>query len=129
LRTGSIFTAFSLFALFIAGLGLLGLSAFMAEQRTKEIGIRKVLGATSTSIIVLLFRQFGQWILLSTVIAWPLAFYFMHNWLQNYAYHASLGIGAFVPSFLFAVLVVMLSVSVQTIKAARANPVDSLRYE
>jgi len=129
LRTNSIFTVFSIFALFIAGLGLLGLSAFMAEQRTKEIGIRKVLGASSTGIIVLLFRQFGQWILLSTLIAWPLSFFLMHNWLQSYAYHVSLGVGALVPSFLFAVLVVMLSVSVQTIKAARANPVDSLRYE
>lgn len=129
LRTNSIFAAFSIFALFIAGLGLLGLSAFMAEQRTKEIGVRKVLGATSTGIVILLFRQFGRWIILSTVLAWPLAFFLMHNWLRSYAYHVPLGIGAFVPSFLFAVLVVLLSVGFQTVKAARANPADSLRYE
>ena len=129
LRTHSIFAAFSIFALFIAGLGLLGLSAFMAEQRTKEIGVRKVLGATSTGIVILLFRQFGRWIFFATVIAWPLGFFLMHNWLRSFAYHVPLGIGAFLPSFLFAVLVVLLSVGFQTIKAARANPADSLRYE
>lgn len=128
-RTNSIFIAFSLFAVFIAGLGLLGLSAFMAEQRTKEIGIRKVLGATSGNIVVMLIKQFTKWIIISTVIAWPLAFFFMKSWLQNFAYHVNLGIWIFIPSFFFALLVVMLSVSYQTVKAARANPVNSLRYE
>lgn len=129
LRTGSIFAAFSLFALFIAGLGLLGLSAFMAEQRTKEIGIRKVLGATAANIVRLLLEQFGRWILIATVVAWPLAYLIMQNWLGSFAYHVALGIGAFVPSILFLILVVLLAAAGQTVKAARANPADSLRYE
>jgi len=128
-RTNSIFVAFSILAVFIAGLGLFGLSAFIAEQRTKEIGIRKVLGASSSSIVIMLTKQFTMWVLISTVIAWPLAFYIMHLWLQNFAYRVNLEIWLFVPSALFALMVVLLSVSYQTIRAAQANPVESLRYE
>ncbi|MBN1196617.1 MAG: ABC transporter permease [Candidatus Aminicenantes bacterium] len=129
LRTSGIFAAFSIFALFIAGLGLLGLSSFMAEQRTKEIGIRKVLGATTSGIVRLLLGQFGRWILLATVLAWPLAFLVMHNWLGSFAYHISLSPGVFIPSFVFVILAVLLAAGGQTVKAARANPADSLRYE
>jgi putative ABC transport system permease protein len=129
LRANGIFTAFAILAVLIAGLGLLGLSTFMVEQRTKEIGIRKVLGATSGGIVVMLIKQFNKWILISTVIAWPLAFCFMRVWLQNFAYKVHMGIWVFILSFLFGLLVVMLSVGYQTIKAARANPVDSLKYE
>ena len=128
-RTNSIFIVFSIFSIFIAGLGLLGLSAFMAEQRNKEIAVRKVLGATSASIVSMLVKQFIRWVIVSTVIAWPLAYFLMANWLQNFSYHVKIGIGIFIPSFLFALLVVILSVSYQTVKAARANPVESLRYE
>lgn len=128
-RTGSIFLAFSIFAVFIAGLGLLGLSAFMAEQRTKEIGIRKVLGATSGGIVVLLVKQFTRWILISTVIAWPLAYIFMKRWLQNFAYRTGIHIHTFILTGLFALIVALMTVSYQTIKAATANPVESLRYE
>jgi len=128
-RTGSIFLAFSIFAVFIAGLGLLGLSAFIAEQRTKEVGIRKVLGATTGGIVVMLIKQFTRWILVSAAFAWPLAYILMNRWLQNFAYRTGVHIHTFVLSGLFTLMVALLTVSYQTIKAATANPVESLRYE
>jgi putative ABC transport system permease protein len=79
--------------------------------------------------MVLMIKQFSKWILISTVIAWPLAFFLMRSWLQNFAYHVNLEIWIFIPSFFFALLVVILSVSYQTVKAATADPVESLRYE
>ena len=128
-RTGSIFLAFSIFAVFISGLGLLGLSAFMAEQRTKEVGIRKVLGATSGSIVVMLVKQFSRWILISMVIACPLAYIFMKRWLHNFAYRTDIHIHTFILAGLFTLFIALLTVSYQTIKAANANPVEALRYE
>jgi putative ABC transport system permease protein len=128
-RTGRVFTIFTFFALFVACLGLLGLASFAAEQRTKEIGIRKVLGASVPGIILLMSREFTRWVLLSNIVAWPVAYFLMHRWLQSFAYRSEIGFLAFIFSGLIALGVALLTVSFQAIKAAAANPVDSLRYE
>jgi len=128
-RTSKIAGAFSLLAIFIACLGLLGLAAFITEQRTKEIGIRKVLGASVPEVIVLLSAQFAKWVLIANVVAWPLAYYVMNNWLKNFAYRTNLNIWIFVASGAMALLIALITVSSHAIKAAMANPVKSLRYE
>ena len=124
-----IFTVFAGLSIFVACLGLFGLAAYTAEVRTKEIGIRKTLGASISSVLVLLTRQFTRWVIIGSIIAWPIAFYAMNRWLQNFAYKTPLGIWIFIASTTISLLVAILTVSVQSTKAARANPVDSLRYE
>lgn len=128
-RMGKIFNYFTILGIFIACLGLLGLASFMAEQRTKEIGIRKVLGATIPNIVYLLSREFIILVAFANLIAWPLAYYFMNKWLGNYAYHAKIGVIIFVFSALVAVLIAVLTVSYQAVRAAKADPIKSLRYE
>jgi putative ABC transport system permease protein len=128
-RTGQIFFVFSFLAIIIASLGLLGLAAFIAEQRTKEIGIRKVLGATESRIILLLSKQFTKWVILSNLFAWPIAYYFMHKWLQRFAFQPGLSVWSFLLASLVVFFAALLTVGFQTIKAARSNPVDLLRYE
>jgi putative ABC transport system permease protein len=113
----------------IACLGLFGLASFTVEKRTKEIGIRKALGASVFSIIVLLLKEFTKLILLANVIAWPIAFFTMNRWLQNYAYRIEIGLSAFVLAGLIVLVIALLTAGYQAIKAARANPVDALRYE
>lgn len=128
-KTEQIFFSFSLLAIIIASLGLFGLATFAAEQRTKEIGIRKVLGATETGIIVLLSRQFTKWVILANIIAWPIAYFFMRRWLQRFAYQTDLSPWPFVLALAAVMVTSLLTVSYQTVKAAVANPVDSLKYE
>jgi putative ABC transport system permease protein len=101
----------------------------MAEQRTKEIGIRKALGAGISSIILLISKEFAKWILLANIIAWPIAYFGMSRWLQNFAYRINIGWSAFILAGLFVLVIAVLTVSYQTVKAAKANPVDALRYE
>jgi ABC-type antimicrobial peptide transport system permease subunit len=127
--TGKISRYFVLIAIIISCLGLLGLSAFMAEQKTKEIGIRKALGASVPQIILLLTKQFFFWVILANVIAWPIAYFAMRNWLDNYPFRTNLGLSLFISAGAAALLITMLTVSFQAVRAARANPVDSLRYE
>ncbi|TFG78469.1 MAG: ABC transporter permease, partial [Chrysiogenales bacterium] len=100
-----------------------------AEKRTKEIGIRKVLGASVSEITFLLSLEFVKWVAIAALVAWPLAYYAMHRWLQGFAYRTRIGIGVFLLSGLLAMLIAVLTVSFQAVRAARANPVDSLRYE
>ena len=130
-RLQNLFGYFSTLAIFIACLGLFGLASFAAEQRTKEIGIRKVLGAPVSGIVTLLSKEFTIWILAANIIAWPLAYLAMHSWLRGYAYRINLNsqIGFFFIAALGALFIAWLTVSFQAIKAALANPVDSLRYE
>jgi putative ABC transport system permease protein len=116
-------------AVFIAWLGLLGLVAFTAAQRTKEIGIRKVLGASVSNIIQLLSSKFLKWVFLANILSWPIAYYAMHKWLENFAYRIDLSVWPFILSGLTALAISLLTISYQSIKAATANPVDSLRYE
>jgi putative ABC transport system permease protein len=126
---GKLFRSFALIAIFISCLGLLGLSAFMAEQKTKEIGIRKALGASVPRIVLLLTKQFLLWIVLANIIAWPVAYLAMRSWLDNYPFRTSIGLPLFLLSAGAALLITMLTVSYQAVRAALANPVDSLRYE
>jgi putative ABC transport system permease protein len=128
-RMGKLFNAFTTLAIFIACLGLLGLASFMAEQRTKEIGIRKVLGASVSNIILLLSKEFVLLVAISNILAWPLAYYLMNKWLENYAYHASVNPFFFLASALAALGIALLTVSYQALRAASSNPIDSLRYE
>jgi len=124
-----IINSFTILAIFICCLGLFGLAAFMAEQRVKEIGIRKVLGASVSSITTLLCKDFLKLILISVVIVSPIAYYFMHKWLQDFAYRTTIGWWIFVTVGVIALLIALFTVSFQSIKAALANPVKSLRTE
>jgi putative ABC transport system permease protein len=128
-KIGRIFTTFACLAIFLSCLGLFGLVYYTARQRLKEIGIRKVLGASVPAVAGLLSRDFIKCVLISNIIAWPVAYLFMRRWLQNFAYRTSLDIWIFILSGLAALVIAVLTVSYQTIKAAMANPVDSLRYE
>jgi putative ABC transport system permease protein len=128
-RTVQILFSFSILAIIIASLGLFGLAAFIAEQRTKEIGIRKVMGATVSGIIVLLVKQFTKWIIIANAIAWPVAYFVMKRWLQNFVYQAPVTIWIFLGSAVVALVIAFVTVSYQSIRAALANPVNSLRYE
>ena len=129
IRISRILNTFTVLAIFLSCLGLLGLTSFMAEQRTKEIGVRKVLGASIPGIVILLSKEFAKWVLLANVIAWPLAYYFMSKWLQEFAYRINIGIGTFIASAVIAFIIALLTVSFLSIKAALANPIESLRYE
>jgi len=126
---GTLLKYFTVLAVFVACLGLFGLASFTSEQRTKEIGIRKVLGANVSNITLLLCREFFLLVLVSNIIAWPVAYFLMKGWLQKYAYRTSLSVFIFVAAMGIALMVAFLSVSFQAIRAATANPVDSLRYE
>jgi predicted permease len=128
-RAGALLKYFAIFAVLIACLGLFGLASFTAEQRTKEIGIRKVLGASVSQIIYLLSREFFILVVLANLIAWPIAYFVMRNWLQDFAYRASLGIFTFALAMVLALVIAIVSVSFQAIRAAVSNPADSLRYE
>jgi ABC-type antimicrobial peptide transport system permease subunit len=110
-------------------LGLFGLAAYMAEQRTKEIGIRKVLGASVGQVWILLSREFVVLVIISCVIASPLSYYSLHDWLLKYPYRITIGPGVFIVAALVAILITILTISWQAIRAAIANPVKSLRAE
>ena len=129
LRAGKIFQYFVIIAIFISCLGLLGLASFTAEQKTKEIGVRKVLGASIPRIVFLLIKEFTKWVILSNLIAWPIAYFAMNSWLQNFAYRVNIGILTFILSAIVALVIAVMTVSYQSIKAALANPVESLQYE
>ena len=110
-------------------MGLFGLASFIVEKRTKEIGIRKVLGAPLLKILLLLSGEFSWAILLANIIAWPVAFILMNRWLENFAYRINLGFPIFLCSGLLAFFIAMLTVGFHSLRAGVANPVDSLRYE
>ena len=128
-RVGTIALLFSALAIIVACLGLFGLATFLAEQKTKEIGVRKVLGASIPSIILMLSREFIKWIIIANIIAIPVAYYFMNKWLEEFAYRIEISWQVFVLAGCIALVIAILTVSFQAIKAAIANPVKSLRYE
>ena len=128
-RIGSLAATFSLLALLISGLGIFGMASFMAERRTKEIGIRKVLGATIYQLWQLLSKEFVALISLSFLIAMPAAYYIMHQWLQRYPYHSGIPWWVFAATAAAVLAITLLTVSVQAVKAALANPVNNLRRE
>lgn len=126
---GKLAGIFAGLAIFISCLGLFGLAAYTTEQRTKEIGVRKVLGASVMQLWILLCKDFMLLILISCVIASPIVYYFLKNWLQNYDYHTSIDPGLFIVSALIAIVITIITISFQAIKAAWANPVKNLRTE
>ncbi len=128
-RIGSLATFFAVFAVFISCLGIFGLASFMAEQRIKEIGVRKVLGATVLNLWGLLSKDFIVLVLVSILIAIPASWYFMHNWLQAYEYRTGISLWIFVATTIGVITITLVTVSFQAVKAAVANPVDSLRDE
>jgi ABC-type antimicrobial peptide transport system permease subunit len=126
---GKLTAVFAGLTILISCLGLFGLAAYMAEQRTKEIGIRKVLGASVSSVWLLLSRDFIVLVLIGCVVASPLAFYFMNNWLRQYDYRITIGLPVFILSASMAIVITLITISFQAIKTALANPVKSLRSE
>ena len=128
-QTRTLFSIFSFLAIFIACLGLFGLASFVADRKSKEIGIRKILGASVPRIVKNLNKSFVRWVLIANLIAWPAAWYIMSKWLENFTYRIELAWWMFVAGAVLALLIALMTVSFQTIKAALRNPVDSLRYE
>ncbi|MGZ3836638.1 MAG: ABC transporter permease, partial [Mucilaginibacter sp.] len=128
-RTGKLAGFFTILAIFISCMGLFGMASFMAEQRTKEIGVRKVLGASVVSLWRLMSKDFVALVFISLILATPIAYYFMSGWLIRYKYHADLSWWIFAATALGAIVITLLTVSYQSIKAATANPVKSLRSE
>ncbi len=129
LRLGQVFVFFTLLALFVAGLGLFGLAAFTAERRTKEIGIRKALGASVANIMSLLTRDFVRWVLLANAIAWPVSFLAMQSWTRSFACRADFNPFLFLTAGAASLLLAILTVSLRTLKTSTSNPAQSLRYE
>ena len=125
----TIFGYFTLITIFIACMGLYGLSAFITQQRTKEIGIRKVMGADLSHIIYLLSKDFALLVVIALVLASGIAGYGMYNWLQEFAYHETLSVGYFFLAGILALLIAFLTISYHTFQAGRSNPIEALRYE
>ena len=124
-----VLSVFALLALLIASLGLFGLAAFATEQRTKEIGVRTVLGASKLSVVLLLTAEFTKLVLIASVFAIPLAYLIMTHWLGGFAYHIKASFMVNVVATAAVLIIAWISVSYQTLRAATANPIDSLRYE
>jgi putative ABC transport system permease protein len=128
-RAGTVAAIFSALAIFIACLGLFGLASFVTEQRKKEVGIRKVLGASVFELIIMLSKEFTKWVLIANLIAWPAAYFIMNNWLANFAYRTNIDLLIFLLSGAAALIISLATVSTHAVKAATANPVESLHYE
>jgi len=128
-RVMGIVRTFTFLAIFISCLGLFGLASFTAEQRTKEIGIRKVLGASVSRIIFMLSKEYAKWVLIANIIAWPVAYILMHHWLNDFPYRINLSWTLFFATALLSLVIAQITVTFQALKAAYINPADSLRYE
>jgi len=128
-RLASLLISFCELTVFVACLGIFGLAAYSTEQRTKEIGIRKVLGSSVAAIVVLFTKSYARWVLVANIVAWPAAYFAANRWLQAFAFRTPVGLGPFILAGLITLAVALFSVIFQTVKAALANPVHSLRYE
>jgi len=128
-QTRKLFTIFSFLAILIACLGLFGLASFIADRKTKEIGIRKVFGSSVPGIVFILNKSFTKWVLIANLIAWPAAWFVMKRWLQNFAFRIELSWWMFILAAVLALLIALTIVSLQTVKAAFRNPADSMRCE
>jgi ABC-type antimicrobial peptide transport system permease subunit len=128
-QMGAILKWFAGLAVFVACLGLFGLASFLAEQRRKEVGVRKVLGASSRQVVVLLSKEFTRWVLLANLVAWPAAYFALRSWLQKFPFRTSIPAAAFFMAGGAALVIALLTVSGQAWRAARKNPADALRYE
>jgi putative ABC transport system permease protein len=128
-KMGSVFSSFAILAIIVACLGLFGLSAFTAQQRTREIGIRKVMGASVARITVLLSSEFMRWVIIANLIAWPVAWLVMDKWLQNFTLRVGQSPAYFLLSAALALSIALLTVSALSLRAAAASPIKALRYE
>ena len=128
-RIGMLASTFALLAIFISCIGLFGMASFMAEQRTKEIGIRKVLGASETQITLLLSGNFTRLIVISFMIVSPATYWILSVWLENFAFRISINPMVFLAGGVLALVIALLTISYHTLRSARANPVNALRYE
>jgi ABC-type antimicrobial peptide transport system permease subunit len=128
-KQAQVFTIFAGLAIFIACLGLFGLAAYTTEQRRKEIGIRKILGASVSGLVSLVSREFIRLVLLANVLAWPLAYLAMQRWLENFSYRIAMGWQVYLAAGLLALVIALLTISFQALKVAVANPVEALREE
>lgn len=128
-KVGTLFLLFAALLIFVSCLGLLGLAVFASERRVKEIGVRKVLGASIANIVTLLSKDFLKLLFIALILASPIAYYFMQNWLENFAYHIQMQWWIFVSAGVVAIVVALMTVSIQSVRAAMANPVESLRNE
>jgi putative ABC transport system permease protein len=128
-RLASLLVSFCQLTVLVACLGIFGLAAYSTEQRTKEIGIRKVLGSSIAGIVILFTRSYARWVLVGNIFAWPAAYFLVNRWLQDFAFRTPVGLGPFILAGLMTLTVALISVIFQTVKAALANPVQSLRYE
>ncbi len=129
IRFGQIFGYFSLLAILVACLGLFGLASFLTSQRTKEIGVRKVLGASVGQVVKILSFDFVKWVIVANVIAWPVCWYIMNNWLQKFVFQTNIGILVFVKAGALAIIIALITVIFHTYRAASSNPVEALKYE
>ena len=123
------FTLFAAFAIIVACLGLFGLTSFTALQRTKEIGVRKVLGADVSQIVLILSKEFLILVAIANVIAWPVIYYVMDGWLDNFTSRVSIGISVFLISAILVILIALIAVGNKTLSIAKTNPIKALRYE
>ena len=128
-RVGRIINVFTLLSIFVSCLGLFGLASFMALRRTKEIGIRKVLGASISGVVVLLTQEFSKWVIVANLIAWPLSYFALSRWLQEFPYRTDIKFWIFLGAGLMTFIIAIFTVSYQSLRAALSNPADSLRYE
>jgi len=128
-KTSSLFKYFTFLAIIISCLGLFGLASYMAEQKTKEIGIRKVLGASESSIVYNMAFEFIKWVVISNLIAWPISWYLGKQFLDQYANRADLGIFIFLISGIASIIIALATISYQSYRAAGANPINALRHE
>jgi putative ABC transport system permease protein len=128
-EVGRVFTFSSILAIVLACLGLFGLVSFTAERRIKEIGIRKVLGASVPNIVLLLSKDFSRLVLIANLIGWPIGYYVMHRWLENFAYRIGIGWWVLVLAAAVVFVITLLTISYQSLKAANTNPSITLRYE
>jgi ABC-type antimicrobial peptide transport system permease subunit len=128
-RLSKIIMLFSFIAIFISCLGLYGLISYMTELRTKEIGIRKILGSSIWEIVLLMSKSYMKWILIANIIAFPIAYYAMNQWLRSYAFHTKFHVWIFAVAFVISFTIAIITISTKTIRTANSNPVDALRYE
>jgi putative ABC transport system permease protein len=128
-RLASLLVSFCQLTVLVACLGIFGLAAYSTEQRTKEIGIRKVLGSSVVGIVILFTSNYARWVFVANLFAWPAAYFTVNKWLQDFAFRTPIGFGPFILAGLITLAVALISVVFQTVKAALANPVQSLRYE
>ena len=128
-RLGQLFNAFGILAVLISCMGLFGLTLFTIEQKTKEIGIRKVLGATVSGIVAQANREFAMLVLIANLVAWPAAYYVANRWLENFSYRVDVAVTSFILAAAISIVIALATVTIQAFRAATANPVDSLRYE